>query len=300
MAGVAAFLAVVDRSSFSAAARELGMRRATVGAQVQALEKRLGVRLLHRHTRSVTPTEAGAAYRDQLAGVMTKLRAAESAATSLQTEGVGKLRISAAPDLGPRHLAPVVARYLERHPAISVELQLSTETVDLIAGGFDLAIRGALSIGGSLITRRLGCSAMLLCAAPAYVSQHGRPGSLEDLASHACLHFSELTWGRTWRFHRGDQAVDVPFDPRLESNDGQTLLASAAAGAGILLAPAFLVGPALRAGALVPLLPDWRSADLPLHAVFPDRRHIPSKVRVLVNMLAQAFAHDPDFQGRDT
>jgi DNA-binding transcriptional LysR family regulator len=294
LAGIAAFLAVADRASFSAAAEDLKLGRATIGAQVRALEQRLGVRLLQRSTRVVALTEAGAAYREALAAIPAQVLQAERAATAFQTEAVGRLRIAAPPDLGPLHLAPVIVEFLAANPAISVDLVLSTDVVDLISGGFDLAIRGALAVEPTLVTRQVGSSPIVVCAAPSYLDVYGAPRTPHDLRAHACLHFSELRWRRTWQFHRGQEVIRVPIAPKLECNDGPTLMAAAIAGAGIVLEPAFVVGPAVRAGELVPILSDWRIPDVPVHAVYPANRHIAQKVRGFVEMLAQAFADDPD------
>ncbi|MBE7184521.1 MAG: LysR family transcriptional regulator [Methylobacterium mesophilicum] len=294
MAGVLAFLQVADRRSFTAAADDLGMSRATIGAQISALEARLCVRLLQRSTRAVALTEAGVAYQDALAGIQTQVRDAERAATMFQTEAVGRLKISAPPDLGPNHVAPVVARYLREHPAVSIDLQLSTDTVDLIGQGYDLAIRGALTVEPTLITRRIGSSPVIACASPAYLARNGTPTFPHDLTAHACLHFSELRWGRVWQFERNGEVAAVPLLPRFECNNGPTLLAAAVAGAGIALEPAFVVGPSIRAGALVPILSDWQLPIIPLHAVYPANRNIARKVRSFVEMLAEDFALEPD------
>ncbi len=300
LAGILAFLAVAERASFTAAADELGMSRATVGAQVRALEARLGIRLLQRSTRAVSLTEAGLAYREALGGLTAKVREAERAAAAFQSEAVGRLRIAAPPDLGADHVAPVVARFLGENPAVSIDLQLSTDSVDLIAGGYDLAIRGALAVEPTLVTRRIGASPIVACAAPDYLSRHGRPAIPQDLTAHACLHFSELRWGRTWRFTRDGEVVGVPILPRLACNNGPTLLAAALTGAGISLEPAFVVGPALRAGRLVPVLTEWDLPVIPLHAVYPANRNIARKVRSFVDMLAASFAAHPDLGGTGT
>lgn len=294
-AGLSAFIAVADRASFSAAAEHLGMARATVGAQVRALEKRLGVRLLQRSTRVVTLTEAGTAYRAALAQLSQQVVEAEHAATAFQNEATGRLRISAPPDLGPNHLAPLIARYLATNPAVSVELSLSTKPVDLIAEGFDLAIRGALVVEPTMVTRQIGASALIVCAAPSYLARHGAPETPDDLAKHACLHFAGLRWGRTWQFKQKAVAFPVTITPRLECNDGPTLLAAAVEGAGIVLGPAFLVGPALRAGNLKILLPSWELPVVPVHAVFPATQHIAQKIRSFVDLLASTFSCHEDF-----
>ncbi len=297
LAGISAFLAVAEHGGFSAAAAHLGMSRATVGQQVGALEARLGVRLFQRSTRALVLSEAGRAYRAALDGVVPQLRAAEQVAGSFQAEPVGRLRVAAPPDLGPHHLAPVVARFLAAHPSVSVELELSTDPVDVVGQGFDLAVRGALAVEPTLVTRRIGTSPLVACAAPAYLARHGVPERPEDLARHACLHFSRLRWGQSWHFARGEDTVRVPVQPRLLANDGPTLLAAALAGAGVALEPAFVVGPALRDGRLVPLLPGWTLPEVPLHAVYPASRQVARKVRSFVAMLAADFAAHPDLKG---
>jgi DNA-binding transcriptional LysR family regulator len=294
LSGIMAFLAVAERSSFTAAAVDLGLGRAAVGAQIRALEARLGVQLLHRSTRTVRLTEAGVAYRDALGDIQTQVHDAARAATAFQTEAVGRLRIAAPPDLGPDHMAPVIARFLTENPAISIDLHLSTERVDLIAGGFDLAIRGALTVEPTLVTRQIGASAVIACAAPDYLDRYGVPTTPQELAMHACLHFSELRWGRRWRFERNEEVADVAIVPKLECNNGPTLLAAALAGAGIVLEPAFVVGPAIRTGALQPILADWRLPVIPLHAAYPANRNIASKVRRFVDKLVVAFDEHPD------
>jgi DNA-binding transcriptional LysR family regulator len=294
LAGITAFLAVAHRSSFSAAAEDLKVGRATIGAQVRALEHRLGVRLLQRSTRVVALTEAGAAYREALSALPAQVLEAERAATAFQTEAVGRLRIAAPPDLGPLHLAPVIVDFLSANPAVAVDLVLSTDVVDLIGGGFDLAIRGALAVEPTLVTRQIGSSPIVVCAAPDYLARRGAPAAPHDLQDHACLHFSELRWRRTWQFERDEETVRVPIVPRLECNDGPTLMAAAVAGAGIALEPAFVVGPAVRSGQLVPVLTDWHVPAVPVHAVYPAQRHIARKVRGFVDMLGKAFRQDPD------
>jgi DNA-binding transcriptional LysR family regulator len=293
-AGIAAFLSVAQSLSFSQAAEDLDMSRATVSAQIQALEKRLGTRLLQRTTRVVTLTEAGAAYRDALQGVLPQIREAERAAGSFQHEAVGRMRISAAPDLGPDHIAPAIAEFLKLNPGLSIDLDLSLDVVNLIEGNFDLAIRGTVSVEPNIVTRQIGASPMIACASPAYLQRFGAPERPDDLIRHACLNFSRLRWGRVWQFHKGDASLRVPLLPKMECNDSRSLVAAAVAGAGIMLAPAFVVGPEIRSGRLVPVLPDWSVATIPIHAVYPANRHIAMKVKSFVSFLVEHLAGHPD------
>lgn len=296
LSGISAFLAVAECLNFSRAAEKLDMSRATISAQLQQLEQRLGVRLLQRTTRSVTLTEAGSAYHQALTGVLPQIREAERAALALQQEAVGRIRISAPPDLAQTHLAPLVADFLRQNPAIAVELDLSHDTVNLVDQGFDLAIRGTMSVEENVITRRLGASRVYLCASPDYLRAHGDPAHPAELAAHACLHFSPLRWGRIWQLRKDDDTVRIPFVPPLEVNCGMFLRSAALEGAGITLLPAFLCGEDIRAGRLVSVLDNWSLGAIPVHAVYPDNRHIAAKVRQFVAFLAKRLTGHPDFR----
>lgn len=296
LAGVSAFLSVAETLSFSRAAENLSLGRATVSAQVQDLERRLGIRLFQRTTRAVVLTEAGSAYLQALSGVIPQVREAERAAAAFQHEAVGRMRVSTAPDLGPDHVIPAIAAFLKLNPGLSIDLELSMETVNLVEQKFDLAIRGTITIEPNLITRQLGASPVILSASPEYLSRRGAPLHPEDLVHHDCLHFSHLRWGRLWQFSRGEDKLRVPIVPRLECNDGRSLLAAAVHGLGLAIEPTFVVGPAIRRGELVPVLTDWSLATVPLHAVYPANRHIAAKVKTFVAFLANHFADHPDLQ----
>ncbi len=297
LAGVAAFLSVAETLSFSKAAEELTLSRATVSAQVKELERRLGIRLLQRTTRMAALTEAGTAYVQALSGILNQVREAERAASAFQKETVGGLRVSAVPDLGPDHLIPAIAKFLKLNPGLSIDLDLSLKTVNLIEERFDIAIRGTISLEPNIVTRQIGASPILVCASPEYLARHGMPQHPDDLARHACLHFSKLRWGRVWQFQQGDICLRVPIVPKLECNDGRSLLSAAVQGLGIALEPAFVVGPAIRSGQLVQVLSDWKIATVPIHAVYPANRHIAVKVRSFVSFLVDQLSDHPDFSG---
>lgn len=295
--GLAVFLAVAEHLSFTRAAEMLAMSRPTVSAQVDQLERRLGVRLLHRSTRHLSLTEAGQAFHERLRDVTAMVHEAERAAIHHQEAPVGRLRISAPPDLGSSHITPMIAGFLADHPEIEIDLELSNAAVNLIERKFDLAVRGTIRIDETLITRKLGESAVLICAAPAYLSRHGLPDKPEDLSQHRCLHFSGLRWGRVWEMRRGDDLRRIPIAPCFEVNDGRNLCTAALCGLGITLLPAFVVGPHIRAGRLIRVLADWHIAEVPLHAVYPDNRLIAAKVKSFVAYLAAEFRRDPDLCG---
>lgn len=231
-------------------------------------------------------TEAGAAYREALSGILPQIQEAERAAISFQKEAVGRLRVSAPPDLGQMVIVPAVSEFLKLNPAVSIELDLSHRAVNLIEEGFDLAIRGRLSVDVNLITRQLGASAIVVCAAPPYLAKHGIPKTPHDLTRHACLHFAELRWGRVWPFSRNGEELRIPIVPRLELNHSLGLRDAALLGVGIVLLPDFIVGEDIRRGLLTRLLPDWDITTIQLQAVYPANRHIAVKVRRFVSFLA--------------
>jgi DNA-binding transcriptional LysR family regulator len=297
LSGISTFLAIAETLSFSKAGETLGISRATVSAQLGELEKRLGIRLLQRTTRSVALTEAGSAYLQALGGVLGQIREAERAATAYQKEAVGRLRVSAPPDLGSSHITPILTNFLQKNPAISIEMDLSYGAVNLIEQGFDLAIRATISVEPNLITRRIGASPLFVCASPDYLERTGAPQHPSDLVSHSCLHFTELRWGRVWHFRQGDSTSRVPILPRFEINDGRCLRQAAIDGAGITLLPSFIVGPDIRSGRLVPLFQDWEMPPVPLHAVYPANRHIAVKVRNFVAFLTNNLATHVDLRG---
>jgi LysR family transcriptional regulator, regulator for bpeEF and oprC len=207
--GVAAFLAVAEHESFTAGATALGLTRATVSAQVSELEARLGVRLLHRSTRNVRLTPAGAAYRERIVDLPGRMAEAERAARAEHSAPEGRLRLTAPPDLAIRFLVPWVAEFLASHPGVSIDMELSNAPRNLIEGRYDLAIRGTLDVGPNLITRSLGQSRLVTCARADYLARRGVPAVPSDLAAHDVLHFSGLRRGRFWSYQRGQDQTEV-------------------------------------------------------------------------------------------
>src|SRR5437879_9633541 len=209
--GIAAFVRVVEGGSFSAAARHLKISKSAVSAHVQRLEDRLGIRLLNRTTRRLSMTEAGAAYYRHCARILTEAEAAEQAASALQREPRGTLRISAPDSFGWMHVAPAVPDFLKRYPDLGIDISLSPAHVNLVDEGLDLAIRiGALE-DSALVVRKLALSRRVLCAAPAYLRERGTPRNPDDLANHNCLCTSLLSWGDEWRLagKRGEVRLTV-------------------------------------------------------------------------------------------
>ncbi|ARO33672.1 LysR family transcriptional regulator protein (plasmid) [Rhizobium sp. NXC14] len=290
--GIAAFLTVGKHLSFTKAAEELRMSRATVGTQVQALEAKLGVRLLHRSTRSVVLTEPGVAYYQSLTGILPQIKEAERAALSYQHEVVGRLKVTVPPEFAQLHMAPIIAEFLKQNPAVSIDITFSHRAVNLIEEGYDLAIRGTIVVEANLITRHIGDSPMIICASPDYLERYSRPSEPMDLANHSCLHFSGLRWGNVWMFSKGEQSARVPIVPRYLANDGLSLRDVAVAGAGVTLLPMFEIAQEIREGRLVRVLDDWTIGSVPIHAVYPANKNIASKVRRFTDFLVKRLPKD--------
>jgi DNA-binding transcriptional LysR family regulator len=284
------FTAVVDTGSFVGAANSLGLSKAAVSRLVGDLEARLGVRLLHRTTRRLSLTDEGRIFHLRCKSVLAELDEAEAEVGARAGEARGLLKINVPVSFGVLHLAPLWGPFMAQNPQVELEVTLSDRLVDLVDEGYDLAIRIGRLRSSSLISRQLSSTRLVLCAAPAYLEAHGWPAHPSELARHATLGYSLFATGDTWEFEAPDGPVAVKIAPRLRSNSGDTCRQAALDGGGVILQPSFLVGDDLRAGRLVELLPGYRSLELGIHAVYPSRRHMSPKVRVLIDFLREALA----------
>jgi DNA-binding transcriptional LysR family regulator len=291
--GIAAFAGVVDSGSFSAAARRLKISKSAVSAHVQRLEERLGTRLLNRTTRRLSVTEAGAVYYRHCARILAEAEAAEQAATALQREPRGALRISAPDSFGWRHVAPAVPLFLKRYPDLAVDITLSPKHVNLVDEGLDLAIRIGVLEDSPLVVRKLAPSRLVLCAAPAYLKAHGMPHAPDELAKHNCLCTSVLPWGDEWHLAGKRGEVRVAVGGSFRSNSAEMLRAAALDGIGITVLPTWAVGEPLRAGALRRVLEAWEPPASTIYAVYPGNRLMSMKVRAFVDHLARCFGRTP-------
>lgn len=286
---IEAFVAVVQSGSFVKAGERVGSSKAMVSRLVLELEARLGVRLLNRTTRRQSLTDAGLAYFERCQKILDELADANSAASANTVQPVGRLRINAPVTFGNLHLAPLWGRYLQQYPQVSLDVTLSDRVVDLVEEGYDLAIRIARLPDSSLVAQRLASTRLVLCASPDYLKRHATIRQLEDLASHAVIAYSYWSGGDTWSFEGARGRVDVLTQPRLRTNSGDTCLAAALAGHGLILQPTFIVGPALKDGRLREVLPRFIAPALDIQAVYPSRQHLSVKVRRMVEFLAGAF-----------
>jgi len=292
-AELSALVRTVDRGSQAAAARELRITPAMVGRYIQALENRLGVRLLNRTTARQSLTEAGIAFYARASTILEQLEEAETTASDRQAEPRGTLRVNAPMSFGARHLAAAVSEFCDRHPGVRVEMVLNDRVVDLIEEGYDVAVRIGRLADSGLIVRRLTTCRLVVCAAPGYLARRGTPRTPADLLEHNCLLYAYACNGGAWRFQGEEGETEVRLAGDVVVNNGDALLAAALAGQGVILQPTFIVGAALRQGGLVPLLAGWRLADLDVHAVYPSIRHLSPKVRSFVDFLAGRFRDPP-------
>ena len=289
-----AFAQVAEQRSFTAAAERLGISRGMATRYVAQLEDHLGARLLHRTTRRVSLTEAGAAYFERCAQLLLDLEEAEAAASSHVAEARGTLRVTCALAFGVRYVAPLLGGYMEANPRVTVDLSFSDRTVDLVEEGYDLAIRIGTLASSSLAARRLGGTRLLVCASPAYWRVHGRPREPEELAQHQALHYTYSSTSEEWRFvDPQGRPRPVRIRHRLRANNGEALLRAAVAGIGVVQLPSFLVHDAVARGELAVALEDYCSPALGIHAVYPARRLLAAKVRNFVDYLAAAFEGEP-------
>jgi DNA-binding transcriptional LysR family regulator len=290
LAEMEAFIQVVDSGGFTEAARKMGLSKSAVSKNVSALEARLAVRLLNRTTRRVSPTEVGLAYYDRARVVLSDAAEADSMVTAMQAVPQGSLRVSAPVSFGIHHLSEAVARFLCAFPQVDVNLVLDDRFAELVAEGFDVAIRIGVLEDSSLKARKLAETRRVLVAAPGYLAANGTPGRLEDLNSHNLLHYSHLSTGNFWRLQTASgQERQIRVGGRLTANNGESLMKAAEAGIGIALLPTFLLGDALATGRLVELLPGRAPDLLGIHALFPQGRFPQPKLRAFVDFLVEHF-----------
>jgi DNA-binding transcriptional LysR family regulator len=292
------FARVVDEGSFSRAAERLTLPKSTVSRRVAALEGQLGERLLLRTTRKLTVTDFGRAVLEHARHVVEDVAAAASLAHNRQIEPSGRLRVTMPGDLGNLMLAPLLAAFLVKYPAISLEIDLAARFVDLIGENFDVAIRiGDLRDDASLAARHIAAFTGSLYAAPAYVARRGMPSEPEALMEHDALRILSRTGDAlSWVLRRGDERWEGIPPGRATTNSPELLMRMALKGAGITLVSDHFALPHLERGELVQVLPEWRVPPVSAWAVFPGRRLMPTRTRVFIDTLVEQFA-GPECQG---
>ena len=297
--GVSEFVYVAEYESFTRAAKELGISTAQVSRQVSAIEKRLKIKLLHRTTRKVSLTEEGRVFYQHCRGVLDGLDAAEQAVNNLQSKPQGKIKLTAPVTYGEQQLLPLVNDFMVQYSDIKVTAFLSNQTIDLIDGGYDLAIRIGKLSDSTMMAKKLSHRTNFVCAAPSYLDKYGTPHSLNDLSQHNCL----LGTRDYWHFIDTDQ---IDTDPKtnnsvgkernlrvsgnIQYNSGHSLVDATLKGLGIVQLPDYYVQKYLASGELISLLDNYREPEESIWAIYPYNRHLSPRIRLLVDYLAERLA----------
>ena len=287
------FAQVADSGGFTAASRVLDIPKSTVSRRVSELESALGVRLLQRTTRTLSLTDVGRAYADRCRQLRSEIDEANEAVASAGVTPRGKLRVTAPIEIGRRYIAPCLAEFATRYDAVEVELDLSDVARDLVAEGWDLAIRVGDLADSTLIARKLGPTQQFLCAAPDYLEGRDAPAHPTDLDDHDTLVMTAGIGGFVWRFEGADGPVEHAVTPRAEANDFEAVSRMAVGGLGIARLPSWVAREHLDRGALVPLLTAYRPVDLGVYVVYPSRRHHSAKLRRFLEHLDERLSPAP-------
>ncbi|GGX47802.1 LysR family transcriptional regulator [Saccharospirillum salsuginis] len=283
------FCAVVEHSSFSRAAVELNMSVAKVSKLVQGLEHSLNTSLLRRNTRRITVTEAGESYYQSMAPLLEEMANVDARVEQMTTSLSGTLRMTVPLDFGRRLIMPLIPEFKTTYPDLELDIELSDRHSDLVAEGFDLAVRIADLKDSSLIAKPLGRYAMLCAASPDYLARHEPIRTPADLEHHPCLTYSLISQPTVWPLSNGDEETKVLVRSALQLNNGDLLAQSASQHLGVLYQPDFILKPYLDAGQLVTVLPEWQQRRVNAWLVYPARKYLPMKVQAMVGFLEGRF-----------
>ena len=294
-AAIPVFVAVVEHGGFSPAARSLGISKSAVSKRINLLEQQLGVKLLHRTTRKLSLTEAGKHYFEHAAKANNAAKDAQDAVAQLQGEPQGLLRINTPMSFGRLHIAPLIAKFLQRYPKITIDMVMDDKVADLVAEGFDVAIRAGNLPDSSLIVRKLAPLKSVLCASPDYLKHHGIPQTIEQLAAHNCLQFSYSRDVKEWTFMRDGQSQSIDIKGNYRANNSEALREAMLQGLGIGRLPTFVAGPDIVAGRLIKLLDQYQMPNQSIYAVFSERQFLPAKVRAFVDFAIEHLAAEQPY-----
>jgi LysR family transcriptional regulator, transcriptional activator for dmlA len=294
--GVIGFVRTVAAGSFAAAARELGVSPVAVSKNVQRLERRLGVQLLQRSTRKLSLTEEGRLFYERCAEPLRELESAQSVVKATGRTPAGRLRVTSISPFGRTYILPLLPAFSRLYPEIEVELHVDDAISDMIAEGYDVGIRAGRMKDGTMVVREIAPLHFVVCGAPSYLAQHGMPQKPEDLANHNCLRLRRTASAGApgWRLGPERAPASPLIGGNFLANDVTTLVTAATHGHGLAFAPLPLVLPLFRSGALVPLLTGWISQPAHLFIHYPNRRHLPARVRTFVKFMLDHFRKNSD------
>jgi DNA-binding transcriptional LysR family regulator len=287
---ISTFVEVVARGSLSAAARAEGIAPAMIGRRLDALEARLGVKLLQRTTRKLVLTNEGAAFLEDCQRILSELEDAESAVAERSAKASGHLLVSAPAGFGRQHVAPLLPSFLAEHREVTMNLNLNDRVVDVVGEGVDVAIRIASLSDSSLVGVKLADNQRVLVASPAYLKRHGTPTTLADLARHNCLAISSEGSQRGWTFNDNGKIVTMKVAGNMVCNDGAVLHDWALAGKGLAWRSMWEVNAEIDDGRLATVLDQYSAPGNDIYAVFAQRRHLPLRIRAFVDFLRHTYA----------
>jgi DNA-binding transcriptional LysR family regulator len=292
---VLAFVRVAETGSFARAAERMGLSKPALSRRVARLEDQLGAQLLARSARGAQPTDIGEAYYARAANILAELEAAQEVVAEAVTQVAGPIRLTAPITFGTRYLGAALAEFASTHPKVELDVSLDDRTVDLVAGGYDLALRIGKLKDSALIARRLAPIRGVVVASPDYLERKGRPERPADLADHDLLFYANVIAGEQWRFRVGDRWEVARGQSRFRANNGDLLREAASAGLGIVVMPSFIASDGIRSGQLEVILREFPLEEIGLHAVMPPGRATTARVRALVDFLARRFGPEPDW-----
>lgn len=287
------FARVAETGSFSATERALGVSNSVVSKYVSGLEEKLGVTLIQRNTRRLVLTDIGRGYLERCQRIISDVEEADRAASNQHAQPQGVLRVNSALSFGLRHLGPVISRYAQTCPEVTVDITLDDRRIDILEEAYDLAIRIGELEDSTMIARKFASVRRVCAASPAYLARHGTPQHPNELAGHNCLTYARGGWSEPWLVEGADGPVLIEANGNIFSNNGDLLLASAVEGAGIISMPDFIVWDSIREGRLVRILDDYTFPEVGMYAIYPPTRHLSAKIRTFVDTLVDHFSPEP-------
>ena len=294
------FVRVVEAGSLSAAAERMGIAKSAVSRRLADVEGRLGVQLLNRTTRRINLTDSGSLFYQRCQRILADVDETEELVSGEHTKLHGTIRIAAPLSFGIQHLSPVLNDFLKLHPQLSLDLDLNDRTVNLMDEGVDLGIRIGKLEDSSMMARKLAHTRLILCASPDYLQRHGEPQHPDELKHHLGLSYSNITESQLWQFvdeNRRAISVHVPF--RMRANNGDVLLKAALDGLGIVATTTFIGYQELEQGLLKQILVNYRMEEIGIYAIYPAQRHLPGRIRLLIDYLAERFGDTPYWERLD-
>lgn len=292
---VLAFVRVAETGAFARAAERMGISKSILSRRVARLEQQLGAKLLTRTAQGAQPTDIGRTYFERASNILAELEAAQEVVAEAVTQVAGPIRLAGPLSFGTKHLAPALADFAKLYPEVELDVSFEDRKIDLVGGGFDLAVRIGNLPDSALIARRIAPVRAAVLASPDYLAARGRPEHPRDLARHDLLLYANVNSGDQWRFRVGGKWETVRGRARLRADNGDLLREAACAGLGIVVLPTFIASPAIGEGKLEVLLPDYPLEESGLHIVMPPGRATTARVRALVDFLAKRFGPEPEW-----